>query len=232
MTTSLQVSALVLKRAVYRDYDRMITLLTAEHGKIEAVVRGCRKPKSELINAAEPFVCGQYQLYYAHERYTVTQCRITDSFYPLRQDLDRLGVGAEWLKILNSVSMENEGGAALLDMALTALSFLSYSDMDIKLLDAMFYLKLCQITGFAPSADKCAVCGKSAAETKLGFDASRGGCVCKSCEPNALPLSEGARRILLKAPRAPYKSVELLKDHPDWPEAALRIKQFAARVLG
>ena len=35
MTGSVSVSALVLRKADWRDYDRMVTLLTAEKGRVE-----------------------------------------------------------------------------------------------------------------------------------------------------------------------------------------------------
>ena len=232
MTGSVSVSALVLRKADWRDYDRMVTLLTAEKGRVDAVVRGCRRPKSELVNAAEPFVCGSFQLYYAKDRYTVTQCRVTDGFYPIREDYDRLTLGAKWLKLLEETGVEDEPAEDLFRMALSALSYLAYSDIELGLLDAMFLMKLCFLNGFAPAADKCAVCGKSARDTVLGFDAAKGGCVCRQCAPNARPLSEGARRILLKAPRTPYKAVEKLVGHPDWPEAGERIREFVQNVIG
>ena len=232
MTGSTEVSALVLRRTDYRDYDRMITLLTAENGKVEAVVRGCRRPKSELINAAEPFVCGKYRLFMAHGRYTVTQCSVTDGFYPLREDIDRLTLGAGWLKLLEETSVYDEPAGELFDLALKAISFLSYTGTDLKLLNAMFLMKLLRILGMSPLADRCFVCGKSAGENEnMRFDALRGGCACLSCAPSAPPISYGARRILLKAPRAPFKSVELLLTHPDWREAADRIEDFAHKRL-
>ena len=231
MPLNLNVSALVLRRSEYRDYDRMLTLLTAEHGKLEAVARGCRRPKSELINAAEPFVCGQYQLYYNHERYSVVQCRVTEGFYELRKDLDKLTLGVEWLKLLETMAVSNEPQNALFDMALSALSYLTYSDIEKKLLHVMFQMKLMYLSGFAPVADRCAVCGKSASATRLGFDPRRGGCICDSCAPHAKALGEGARRILMKAPRMPFKAVEKLVGHPDWPETAARMEEFTQEVL-
>ena len=231
MPENVSLSALVLRKAEWRDYDRMITLLTKEKGKVEAVVRGCRRPKSELINAAEPFVCGQYQLYFSHERYTVTQCRVTDGFYPLREDMQRLTVGAKWLKYLEKSAVQDVPAPELFDLALSALSYLSYSPIDAELLDCMFLMKLCFVSGFAPSADKCTLCGRSAQEEALGFDAPSGGCVCSRCVPRAQSLSEGARRILLKAPRTPYKAVEKLVGHPNWPEARERIDEFAHETV-
>ena len=43
--------ALVLNHVNYRDYDRMVTLLSPTLGRVDAVARGCRKPKSPLMNA-------------------------------------------------------------------------------------------------------------------------------------------------------------------------------------
>ena len=232
MTASLNVSGLVLRRAEWRDYDRMITLLTSEQGKLEAVVRGCRRPKSELINASEPFVCGQFQLYFAHERYSVTQMKLTDGFFPLRENLDRLTVGAGWLRLLEKVSPENEPAGELLNMSLEALSFLSYTDVDEKLLNLMFQLKLLRLTGFSPATEVCAVCGKKLDENDLYFDAQKGGCVCRGCSQSARKLSYGAGRILKKAPKAPFKNVEMLIPHPDWPEAAEKTAQFVRFAVG
>ena len=60
---TLNTSALVIRRADYSDYDRMVTLFTPEYGRIDAIARGCRRPKSPLVNAVEPFTSGEYQLF-------------------------------------------------------------------------------------------------------------------------------------------------------------------------
>lgn len=226
MTGGVEVSALVLRKADYRDYDRMVTLLTRERGLVDAVARGCRRPKSELMNAAEPFVCGQYHLFSMHERYTIDQVKITEGFFELRSDYDRLMVGARWLKMLEKVCVHEQPNPGMFDMALTAITYLAHSDIETDLLDFMFLMKLCFFTGIPPCADKCCVCGKSAEEVTLRFSALRGGCVCVRCAENARVLSEGARRILMKAPRTPYKAVEKLVGHPDWPEAYARMQEY------
>ena len=226
MITSTSVSALVLRRADWRDYDRMVTLLTAEHGLVDAVARGCRRPKSELMNASEPFVCGLFQLYYKDEKCTIVQCKITEGFMELRLDYDKLVMGAGWLRLLEAVSQPEQPNPELFTLAVTALTYLSKSDIEIRLLDCMFKLQLCRLAGISPNVERCVGCGKTPVQTELGFDARRGGCVCPDCAANRRPLSEGARRILLKAPKAPYKSVPLLIDRPEWREAYERINEF------
>lgn len=232
MSGSVSTPALVLRRSDWRDYDRMVTLFTPEYGRIDAVVRGCRRPKSPLMNAAEPFCAGEYQLLRVKDRYTVTQCRILNSFYELRSDYDRLTHGAFWLKLLNEVVVEDEPNTELFRMTLDALAYLSTSSLDARLLTAMFEMHLWRITGFSPNVRECVLCHTSFEKTNLRFDANRGGCVCTFCAPGAHALTEGARRILLKAPATPYRAVEKLNESPDWPEAARRIREFTIARIG
>ena len=52
-------TAIVLRRVNYRDNDRMVTLLSPSRGRIDAIIRNCRKPKSHNLNAAELFALGE-----------------------------------------------------------------------------------------------------------------------------------------------------------------------------
>lgn len=232
MMNSLTTPAVVLRRADWRDYDRMVTLFTPEHGRIDAVVRGCRKPKSPLLNAAEPFCAGEYQLLRVRDRVTVTQARITNSFFELRQDYDRLTHGAFWLRLLTEAVVEEEPNEALFQMTLNALAYLAHSDLPPALLTAMFEMHFWRLTGFSPNVSECVLCRAPADKTPLRFDAQRGGCVCQFCAPGAHALTEGARRILLKAPKTPYSAVEKLLPREEWPEAARRIREFTLARIG
>ena len=232
MNSSITTSALVLRRADWRDYDRMVTLFTPEFGRVEAVVRSCRRPKSPLMNAAEPFCAGEYQILKVRDRYTVTQVRISDSFFEIRQDYDKLTHGAYWLRLLHEVVVEDEPNEALFQMALTALAYLAHSDLPLSLLTAMFEMQLWRMTGFSPNVTECVSCHVSHEKTSLRFDAQKGGCVCAFCSPGAHALSEGARRILMKAPRTPFSAVEKLLPREEWPEAAARIREFTLARVG
>ena len=50
---------LVLRRADYSDYDRMVTIFSPEMGRLDAIARGCRRPKSPLVNAVETFTASR-----------------------------------------------------------------------------------------------------------------------------------------------------------------------------
>ena len=59
----VSTQALVLRSVNWRENDRIITLLTPQRGRVEALVRGCRKPKSALMGASQLFTLGNYVLF-------------------------------------------------------------------------------------------------------------------------------------------------------------------------
>lgn len=228
--SGLSTSALVLRHADYADYDRMVTLFTPEYGRLDAIARGCRRPKSPLVNAVEPFVSGEFQLFLRKERYSIDQCQIKESFYELRTDYDRLMHGAYWLKLLETTVMPEMPAPDLFLISLRALAHLNYSDLPPELLTMAFEMHLMAQLGFAPQMSTCALCSR-AVDGDARFDPGLGGAVCLHCASSAPFITNGARRILMKLPRTRYDQVALLDGHPDWPEAARHFRAYIHRRL-
>ena len=222
---SLSTPALVIRRADYGDYDRMVTLFSPRLGRVDAIARGCKKPKSPLLNACEPFVNGEFQLFQRAERFSIEQCQITESFFDLRMDYDRLQHGVYWLKLLDAAVMPDVEMPDLFLITLRALAHLSYSELPPEMLTMAFEMHLMAQLGYAPRVDACQWCGR-AINGDARFDAERGGCVCLSCPSSAPHVTNGARRIMLKLPRTRFDQVMLLDGHPDWPEAARLFREY------
>ena len=222
---AVSTPALVLRRADYSDYDRMVTLFSPQLGRVDAIARGCRRPKSPLLNACEPFTSGEFQLYQRGERFTLEQCQISESFFELRMDYDRLTHGVYWLKLLEATVMPDVPMEDLFLISLRALAHLNYSQLAPELLTMAFEMHLMAQLGYAPRVDTCMRCGR-AIDGDARFDADRGGCVCLNCPSSAPRITHGARRIMLKLPRTRYDQVRLLDGHPDWPEAARLFRRY------
>lgn len=225
---ALTTNALVLRHADYGDYDRMVTLFAPEYGRIDAIARGCRRPKSPLVNAVEPFASGEYQLYFRKDRYSIDQCQIKESFYELRTDYDRLIHGVYWLKLLDAAIMPEAPAPQLFLITLRALAHLNYSDLPPELLTMAFEMHFMAQLGFAPCMNRCMQCGRSI-DSDARFDARLGGSVCLNCASAAPFVSNGARRIMMKLPRTRYDQVALLDGHPDWQEAARLFRTYVSR---
>ena len=90
ITRNLPTQGVVLRYTNFREADRMITLLSPDLGKISVMARGCRKPKSRFLTATELFCYGDYVLYRKGDFHIMTQANIHDSFYEIRNDIEKL----------------------------------------------------------------------------------------------------------------------------------------------
>ena len=223
----LVTDALVLRRSDYRDYDRMVTLLSPAYGRLEACARGCRRPRSPLINAAELFSAGEYTFSQQGGRLTITSCQIHEGYYALRTDLDLLTHAAYCLFLLDAAAQPGVEAGALFMLGLHALAHLNYGQLPPQLITAQFEMHYMAALGQSPRMDSCVICGRPV-DGAARFDASSGGVVCGRCPSKAPVISNGARRILLKSPRTAFDKVELLAPRPEWPEAAACIRRFVS----
>ena len=217
--------ALVLRRSDYSDYDRMVTLFSPEHGRIDAIARGCRRPKSPLVNAVEPFTSGEFQLYLHRERFTLEQCQISENYYGLRSDYDRLVHGVYWLRLLDTAILPDSPAPELFITTLRALAHLNWGELPPALVTMAYEMHFMALNGLAPRMNACLRCGKPV-DGDARFDAHLGGTVCLNCPSSAPPISNGARRILMKLPRTPFDKFQLVDGHPNWPEAARHFRSY------
>ena len=142
--------ALVIRRSDYSDYDRMVTLFSPERGRIDAIARGCRRPKSPLVNAVEPFTSGEYQLYERKDRFSLEQCQISENFTGLREDYDKLRHGVYWLKLLDTAILPETPMPDLFMTTLRALAHLSYGELPLALTTMAYEMHFMALNGLAP----------------------------------------------------------------------------------
>ena len=175
-------TAIVLRWANYRDNDRMLTLLSPTRGRVEALARGCRKPKSALLNASELFALGDYQLYERGNHLTVTSVSLIESFFPLRNDFDRLACGTYLLNLAEIAAQPEQEQQELFMLLLHTLSRLTFSDQEWKPLLAGFLLHYANCQGFKPRLNHCVFCGRPLTPREaVLFSRPEGGVCCAAC---------------------------------------------------
>ena len=176
------IKALVLRRSNYRENDRIISLLTPDIGKVDALARGARKLKSPLLAATEPAVLGEFVLYKGKGHTIVTAFNLEDNFFPLRKDIERFSHAALMLSACDAVARENEEAKHLFILAVRSLSRLSYSDMAANLISSAFLLHFSTIEGFKPRLNHCSLCEKPfKLDDSTLLDPLSGGLICKTC---------------------------------------------------
>ena len=192
---AFSTEGIVLRHADYRENDRMLTLLTPR-GRIDALSRGCKRPKSPLMPASEVFVLGNYELIASKNHILVAGCLLRDSFYDLRLDIERLSCAAYMANICEATVQPDENAQRPFLLLARALGYLSYHGYAPRAVLSAFLLHYAIALGYKPRLNHCVICGQ-AIEPGAGalFDIEQGGVVCPACAGEmrrgaALPYAE------------------------------------------
>lgn len=207
----IRTQGIVLNRRRVGDNDLIITLLTKTQGKVRLYVNGGRLLKSKFSMVTHPFVTGSFLYKDKGELSTLLQGDLEKGRVSLREDYDRLMVGTYMLELIE-LSIELQDPVAklfdLLDYALDALIQAS----DLKLLRAVYTLKVIQRLGFEPEVSHCCHCGVDEQLPPL-FSIAGGGLVCRDCVDNfndikRIPVE--ALKWINVALKSPYATVQAL----------------------
>lgn len=133
---------LVLSEANSGDYDKVITILTSNMGKITAFAKGSRRPKSVLLAPTQVFSFSNFVLYEGSTMFYINSADIVDVFYNIRFDYSKMEIGFKILKILKAVSPENAEVYNYLKLGVLTLNYLAKSDKDPEFVYYIFIARL------------------------------------------------------------------------------------------
>ena len=219
---TVKTKGIIIAEKIMSDFDKMLTILTPNMGKIECVAKGSRRPKS-LLMAGTQFLCfGDYMLYKGGENYSMNSCETIELFYNIRTDLDKLKYAVYITKIINDVTTENQNNYKILQLYLNTLYVISNTDKDLEFVTSIFRLRLLSIIGYRPEIEECKTCkGK---ENLTKFSIRDNGFKCTACgkqDKGAIDMSEttkdAIRYIILSDAKkiysfqVPKESIEELK---------------------
>ena len=147
---------------------------------------------------------------------TVTSVHLIETFYPLRNNYDRLVCGTWLLSLAEAVAEPEQEQQELFMLLLHTLSRLTFTDQEWKPLLSGFLLHFSACQGFKPRLNHCVFCGKPVGEeVPLFFDTAEGGLCCKNCH-------RGKEQILLAPEQVRWMRNTLVSGSASWvnsPEA-------------
>ena len=149
MSKIIKCDGIVLAEHPYGEYDKMLTVLTAENGKINVSAKGAKKTSGRFLACSQMFCLSTMQLYSARNGiYTLSDATLKNSFYNLRSDLDVLMIASGIAKLALRVAQEEFSDADLMRLVLNTLYFLSKREKNERLLDSIFKIRLVYDQGF------------------------------------------------------------------------------------
>lgn len=179
---------LVLREVRYKEADRILTLLTADEGKITVRARGALRKGSRMAAASQALCYSEFTLFGNRGRWTADEGSTVDQFLGLREDIAQLALGTYFAELLDTVCPEEQPAGPALQLALNALYALSRGIYTPEHVKAVFELRLMCLEGFQPEVDVCGVCGRGDMDAVM-FSPASGMVHCAGCAPGAVGAS-------------------------------------------
>lgn len=209
---SFKTEAIVLRSIRFGEADRVLHLYGADRGRIGAIAKGSRRPRSRFGGRLEPFFRLDLILHEGRgELATVTSATTLDGYRRLRADgaaLDAAARACDAVLRLLDAAEPNRPAYNLLCRYLALLDGGGAGDgrgspgPAAGLATALaFRLKLALAAGFAPELATCARCGE--ADGLVAFSGAAGGVVCGACEAGGFGLSREAHEFMIGALGSP-----------------------------
>jgi DNA repair protein RecO (recombination protein O) len=225
MPGSYKTEVVVLRSIRYGEADRILHLYSAHRGRISAIAKGSRRPRSRFGGRLEPFFRLDLVLHQGRgELATVTGAHTVAGYPNLRGSGPALGAAARACDAVLRLLDSEEANPAAYNLLCRYLALLDgeesaagdgAGDGAAGMGPALaFRLKLALAAGFAPELASCARCGEL--EGIRGFSGAAGGVVCGACERSGFELSEEAHGFMVEALARP------LADAPGASESAHR----------
>jgi DNA repair protein RecO (recombination protein O) len=175
----------VLRRVDYGEADRILTVLTREHGKIGVIARGVRKPQSRLAARTDLFVRSRMQLAKGRgELDVLTQAEAVSM--PLQSgDSRRAACAALCAELTDRVLETHHRDDEIYALVVDALAACADTARDPRAAVVWFERRMIDRLGYAPQLHRCAGCDTELPEAVAWFSAPAGGLLCADCSRHA-----------------------------------------------
>lgn len=222
--------ALVLRSFKLGETSKLVVLLTRERGKLRAVAKGARGPRSRYHSALEPLSEVRASLYgrQGTELFRLGDCDLLRSaFLAGASGLDTALALSYFAELLDAFSPEGAAEDAVYRLAIAVVRA-AEEGAGVAVISRYLEAWLLRLHGLYPPLDRCASCGGRLGGGSLRYHDAARGFVCDDCGPASGPvLPDGARAFLEEAfQRAPAAMSGTL------PSGAEALEPFHQELIG
>lgn len=186
--------AVVLTARNMDEFDRLLVLLTEDHGLVTAYAKGVRRQKGTTASATEQLSYSAFQLFRNRDKTYVDRAEAETLFFGIRQDVVSLSLANYFCQLCRELIPEGDFQPGYLHLMMNTLTLLDRGRLPMGQLKAVFELRLLTMSGYMPDLVACAGCGEFHGEG-IFFSPNAGTVYCGDCLPKEgeplLPLSPG-----------------------------------------
>lgn len=212
-----QTEAIIIKKTKLGEADRILALYTSEYGKIEAVAKGVRRPKSKMAGHLELLTFSHLRLARGRNLDTIIGAQTLDSLIALKNDLWLTSFGLYASELINQFTVSHLANPPLFLLFLETLRRLTEAE-NSELTLRYFELHLLDKSGYRPQLLQCVSCETELKPETNSFCSASGGMLCPECKlsrQDSFPISVDALKVLRLLQRSKFEVVKRLKISSD-----------------
>jgi len=154
-------SAIILHSRKYSETSKILTVYSAEHGKLSLLAKGARSPKSKFGASLEALSHSSITVYKKPQRdlHLITKAETATPLRRIAEDYTRLTVGLAIAELTSVTQEPEEANAAVFELLRSTLELLNKAQDNEYALLVSYQIRLADIMGFAPNFSVCFVSG-------------------------------------------------------------------------
>jgi len=177
---SYRVEAVVLRHSDWGEADRLLVLYTLELGKVRALAKGVRRPRSRKAGHLEPFTRVTLQLARGRDLPIVSQADTLEAYLRLREELLLSTYASYVVELLDRFTYEEGENRSLYRLLVDTLGRLSSGNAPEPAV-RYYEIRLLDLLGFRPQLFHCVSCQTEIVQQDQFFSAELGGVLCPGC---------------------------------------------------
>jgi DNA repair protein RecO (recombination protein O) len=208
-----KTEAIILKKTKLGEADRILTLYTPHLGKIQAIAKGVRRPRSKMSGHLELITHSLVPLVRGKNLDTITGSQTIHGFLALKSDLRLSSYALYIIELVNKFTEENIENYSLFKLLLETLKQLEGS-VNSELVLRFFELHLLSYVGYRPQLQCCVLCHSSLKRTNISFSPRAGGMLCPDCNNSQFityNISQECLELLRLLQECDYETVNHLE---------------------
>jgi len=181
-----KTDGVVIHRVDFKESDLIVTLYTADLGKVTGIAKGAKRSKRRFVNNLQPF--SYIRIVFSEGRGGLIRLDEADMIHPLfriSEDITKVLYGSYFLEMVKEMTGEKEANPKLFDLLVTFLTVLNDSPCREEY-PRVFELRFLDLLGYRPRLTECSICNQMLPlDDGAWFSFRHGGAVCKRCQANA-----------------------------------------------
>lgn len=233
----IETESLVLKTYNLAEADKIVVLLTRDHGVVRGVAKGAKRLKSRFGSGLEPFSIVNITYFQkdAVELVSIQKADIIQSNFAVASNPEFLQKFSFLGDLLTSFMPPHDPNEKLFRMARASVEAAAVNKTNLAAIGLYFEIWLLRLSGYLPDWTSCERCRRALSDTEPVNILSNFHLVCSTCgAPGGRRLEAATRSIVARALSvAPAAFDDLGADRPELiKELSSILRPLLSRSLG